>query len=69
MRGPHGVITVINGNTERSLRTEEHTAAIAAEVQNGPVKPHTSSAIKPLDFVKQDRSVLHADNSVIPEPD
>ena len=29
--GPRGVITV-NGNTERSLRTEEHTAALAAEV-------------------------------------
>ena len=33
MPGPHGVITV-NGNTERSLRTEEHTAALAAEVQS-----------------------------------
>ena len=31
MPGPHGVITV-NGNTERSLHTEEHTAALAAEV-------------------------------------
>ena len=31
MPGPRGVITV-NGNTERSLRTEEHTAALAAEV-------------------------------------
>ena len=30
--GPRGVITV-NGNTERSLRTEEHIAALAAEVQ------------------------------------
>ena len=28
MPGPRGVITV-NGNTERSLRTEEHTAALA----------------------------------------
>jgi hypothetical protein len=32
MPGPNGVITV-NGNTERSLRTEEQTAAFAAEVQ------------------------------------
>jgi hypothetical protein len=32
MPGPRGVITV-NGNTERSLRTEEHTAALAAKVQ------------------------------------
>ena len=31
MPGPRGVITV-NGNTERSLRTEEHTVALAVEV-------------------------------------
>ena len=31
MPGPNGVITV-NGNTERSLRTEEQTAAFTAEV-------------------------------------
>ena len=31
MPGPRGVITV-NKNTERSLRTKEHTAALAAEV-------------------------------------
>ena len=30
MPGPRGVITV-NGNTERSLRTEEHTAALTAQ--------------------------------------
>ena len=43
MPGPRGVITV-NGNTERSLRMEEHTAALAAEVQSSlsrrsPVRP------------------------------
>ena len=32
MPGLRGVITV-NGNTERSLRTEEHTVALAAEAQ------------------------------------
>jgi hypothetical protein len=32
MPGPKGVITG-NGNTERSLRMEEHTAALAAKVQ------------------------------------
>ena len=32
MPGPRGVITV-NGNMDCSLRTEEHTAALAAEVQ------------------------------------
>ena len=34
MPGPRGVITV-NGNMDCSLRTEEHTAALAAEVQSG----------------------------------
>ena len=34
MLGPLGVITV-NGNMDRSLRTEEHTAALAVEVQRG----------------------------------
>ena len=34
MPGPRGVITV-NGNVDRSLRTEEHTATLAAEVQCG----------------------------------
>ena len=33
MPGPRGVITV-NGNTDRSLHTEEHSAALAAEVQS-----------------------------------
>ena len=31
MPGPRGVI-IVNGNTERSLRTEEHTVALAAKV-------------------------------------
>ena len=35
--GPRGVITV-NGKTERSLRMEEHTAALAAEAQKQPLK-------------------------------
>ena len=46
MPSQRGVITT-NGNMECSLHTKEHAAAIAAEVQTGPVKPHTSSAIKP----------------------
>jgi len=48
-------------NMERSLRTEEHTTAIAAEVQSGPVKPHISSAIKPPASITQDRSILEVD--------
>ena len=51
MPGPRGVITV-NGNTERSLRAEEHTAALAAEVQNGLLKQHHRTAAEPLDTVK-----------------
>ena len=41
--GPRGVITV-NGNTERSLRTEEHTAALIAEVQNSLLRQAANSA-------------------------
>ena len=47
MPGPRGVITV-NGNMERSLRTEELTAALAAEVQCGLLRqtnPTTTSSI------------------------
>ena len=47
MPGPRGVITV-NGNTERSLRTEEHTAALAAEIQSGLLKQHHNPAAEPL---------------------
>ena len=49
--GPRGVITV-NGNTERSLRTEEHTAALAAEVQSGLLRQNFNSAAKLPDTVK-----------------
>ena len=68
MPGPRGVI-IINENTECSLRTEEHTAALATEVQSCPIKPHTSLASKPPDFVKRVRSVPQADGSVLPELD
>ena len=65
MPGPCGFIT-INGNTERSLCTKEHTAA---EVQSGPVKPHTSQAIKRPNFITQGRSILHASSPAILELD
>ena len=55
MPGPRGVITV-NGNTERSLRTEEHTAAFAVEVQSSLLRQSTSSAIKDPDTFKRARS-------------
>ena len=60
MPGPRGVITV-NGNTERSLRTEEHTAATAAEVQSSLSRQLSSPAIKCSDTVKRARSNLQQD--------
>ena len=55
MPGPRGVITV-NGNIERSLRTEEHTAALAAEAQSSLLRQSTSSAFKDPDTFKRARS-------------
>ena len=52
MPGPRGVI-IVNGNTERSLRTEEHTAALAAEAQSSLLRQSTSSAIKDPDTFKR----------------
>ncbi|XP_073363272.1 uncharacterized protein [Aegilops tauschii subsp. strangulata] len=45
MPGPKGVIT-FNGNTERSLRTGEHTAALAAEDQLSSKDPTYQPATK-----------------------
>ena len=52
MPGPRGVITV-NGNMERSLHTEEHTAALAAEAYSGLIKPHSSHANKANEVSKR----------------
>ena len=60
MPGPRGVITV-NGNTERLLRTEEHTAALAAEAQSSLLRQTTNSAIQPPETVKRVRSKLQQD--------
>ena len=62
MPGPRGVITV-NGNTERSLRTEEHTADLAVEVQSGLLKQNLNSAAEHTDTVKRVRTTLQQDNS------
>ena len=67
MPGPRGVITV-NGNTERSLRTEEHTAALAAEAQSSLLRQPTSSAIKDPDTFKRARSNRQQDRLARPEP-
>ena len=52
MPGPRGVITV-NGNTERSPRTEEHTAALAAEAQSNLSRQPTSSVFQSPDTFKR----------------
>ena len=60
MPGPRGVITV-NKNTDRSLRTEENTAALAAEVQSSLSRQFSSPATKRSDTVKRARSNLQQD--------
>ena len=60
MPGPRGVITV-NGNTERSLRTEEHTAALAAKVQSSLSRQFSSTATKRPDTAKRTRNNLQQD--------
>ena len=60
MPRPRGVITV-NGNTESSLRTEEHTAALAAEAQSSLSRKTANSATKPPDTFKRVRSTLQED--------
>ena len=55
MPAPRGVITV-NGNTECSLRMEEHTTALAAEAQSSLLRQSTSPAIKDPDTFKRARS-------------
>ena len=61
MPGPCSVITV-NGNMECSLHTEEHTAALATEVQGGLIRSNTTSVVNPLDTVKRVRSTLQNDS-------
>ena len=68
MPGPCGVITV-NGNTERSLRIEEHTAALAAEVQSGLLKQNLNSDAEPTDTIKRVRTTLHQESSACQELD
>ena len=47
--------------TERSLRTEEHTAALVAEVQSSLSRQFSSPAVKRPDTVKRTRSNLQQD--------
>ena len=57
MPSPRGVITV-NGNTERSIRMEEHTAALEAEVQSSLSRRFSNPGVKRPDNVKRARSNL-----------
>ena len=60
MPGPRGVITV-NGNTECSLCTEEHTAALVVEAQSSLFRQTTHSALQPSDTFKRVRNNLQQD--------
>ncbi|XP_073360250.1 uncharacterized protein [Aegilops tauschii subsp. strangulata] len=53
--GPSGVIT-IHGNTECSLRTKEHTTALAAEDQTSPYGSRYRSVVKTGDNSKWTRT-------------
>ena len=68
MPGPRGVITV-NGNTERSLRTEEHTTALATEVQSGLLRQNFNSTAKLPDTVKRVRTTPQLDSPARQELD
>ena len=61
MPGPRGVITV-NGNMERTVRTEEHTAALAAEAQSGLFEQNLNSAAKLPDTGKRVQTTLQQDS-------
>ena len=68
MPGPRGVITV-NGNMDHSLRTEEHTAALAAEVQCGLLRQTTNPATTTSSTVKRVRSTPQQDDQACQEVD
>jgi hypothetical protein len=53
MPGPNGVI-IVNGNTERSLRTEEQTTTFTAEVQ--PTEEAAREMINTLGSLKCTRA-------------
>ena len=52
---------MVNRNTERSLRTEEHTAALAAGLQSRLLRQFSSPAVKKPDTAKRARSNLQQD--------
>ena len=68
MPGPHGVIT-LNGNMDRSLRTEEHTTSLAAKVQCGLLRQTTNPATTTSSTVKRVRSTPQQDHQARQERD
>ena len=60
---PRGPGITVNGNTERSLRTEEHTAALAAEVQSSLFRQSLNSTAKVPNIVKLVRTTLQQDSA------
>ena len=68
MPGPRGVITV-NENMEHSLHTEEHTAALAVEVQSGLLKQNLNPVVEPTNTVKRVRTTLQQESSARQELD
>ena len=68
MPGPRGVITV-NGNMDRALRTEEHTAALAVEVQCSLLRQTTNPVTTTPNTVKRIWSTLEQDRQARQERD
>ena len=68
MPGPRGIIT-ISGNTERSLRTEEYVAALAAEARSGLFNRRNSSVFKTGDIAKRVQCTPGCSSSDKPELD
>ena len=68
MPGPRGII-IVNGNMECSLRTKEHTVALAAEVYDGLIKPNSSSSNKANDISKRGWFAHNSDKSMDPDLD
>ena len=68
MPGPRRIITV-NGNTDRSLHTEEHTAALAAEVQSNILRQTAHSATTTPSTIKRVRSPPQQDRRARQELD
>ena len=66
--GSRGVITV-NENKDRSLRTEEHTAALAAEVQSNILRQTANSATTTPNTVRRVRRTLEQDRQARQELD